>query len=56
MPGFGFAIAATTMVGQGLGAGRPDQARADGYLAQRMAMLFMSAMGVIFFIFAASHH
>jgi multidrug resistance protein, MATE family len=53
MPGFGFAIAATTMVGQGLGAGRPDQARADGYLAQRMAMLFMSAMGVIFFIFAA---
>ncbi len=53
MPGFGFAIAATTMVGQGLGAGRPEQARADGYLAQRMAVLFMSAMGVIFFVFAA---
>ncbi len=53
MPGFGFAIAATTMVGQGLGARRPDQARADGYLAQRMAILFMSAMGVVFFIFAA---
>lgn len=54
MPGFGFAIAATTMVGQGLGARRPDQARADGYLARRMAILFMSAMGVIFFVFAAA--
>lgn len=52
MPGFGFAIAATTLVGQGLGAGNPEQARADGYLARRMAMILMVAMGVLFFAFA----
>jgi putative MATE family efflux protein len=52
MPGFGFAIAATTLVGQGLGAQDPAQARKDGYLAQRLAMLFMCAMGVVFFVFA----
>ncbi len=52
MPGFGFAVAATTLVGQGLGAKDPDRARADAYLAQRMAVILMSAMGVIFFFFA----
>lgn len=53
MPGFGFAIAATTLVGQGLGACDPEQARADAYLARRMALSLMSVMGVLFFIFAA---
>lgn len=52
MPGFGFATAATTLVGQGLGAGDPRRARADGYLARRMAIILMVAMGVIFFVFA----
>jgi putative MATE family efflux protein len=53
MPGFGFAVAATTLVGQGLGGRVPARARADGYLAHRLAVLAMSAMGVLFFIFSA---
>ncbi len=52
MPGFGFAAAATTLVGQGLGAGDAQRARADGYMAQRMALILMVAMGVLFFAFA----
>jgi putative MATE family efflux protein len=53
MPGFGFAMAATTLVGQGLGAEDPDRARADAFLARRLAMFLMAAMGVLFFIFSA---
>ena len=53
MPGFGFAVAATTLVGQGLGARDPKRARADGRLAQWMAVAIMSCMGVIFFLFPA---
>jgi Na+-driven multidrug efflux pump len=51
MPGFGFAVAATTLVGQGLGAGNPARAKADGYLAHRLALILMSLMGVVFFLF-----
>ena len=51
MPGFGFAVAATTLVGQGLGAGDPAHAKADGYLAHRLALILMSLMGVVFFLF-----
>jgi putative MATE family efflux protein len=51
-PGFGFAIAATTLVGQGLGAGDPERAERDGFLAYRMGALIMSLMGVVFVIFA----
>jgi putative MATE family efflux protein len=53
MPGFGFAVAATTLVGQGLGADKPARARADGYLASRLAAIVMTTMGVLFFIFPA---
>jgi putative MATE family efflux protein len=53
MPGFGFAVAATTLVGQGLGARDPTRARADGRLSQWMAVAVMSCMGVIFFLFPA---
>jgi putative MATE family efflux protein len=53
MPGFGFAVAATTLVGQGLGADQPERSRRDGYLSQRLAIGLMSLMGVVFFVFAA---
>jgi len=51
MPGFGFAVAATTLVGQGLGAGDPGRAKADTYQAYRLALVLMSFMGLIFFFF-----
>jgi len=51
MPGFGFAVAATTLVGQGLGAGDPDRAKADTYQAYRLALVLMSFMGLVFFFF-----
>lgn len=53
MPGFGFAMAATTLVGQGLGARDPARARADGRLSQWLAAAIMSGMGVLFFLFPA---
>ncbi len=51
-PGFGFALAATTLVGQNLGAGNLGLAEKSGHRASQMAMIFMSIMGVIFFIFS----
>ncbi len=51
MPGFGFSLAATTLVGQGLGAEDPDLAERSGYAAHRMGLFIMSVMGVLFFVF-----
>jgi len=49
MPGFGFSIAAATLVGQGLGAKDPVRAERHGLIAWRMAVILMSGMGVFFF-------
>ena len=54
MPGYAFAIAATTLVGQRLGAGRADEAKQTGILATIMATILMSAIGLGFFLFP--HH
>ena len=51
MPGYGIAIAAATMVGQNLGAGRPEHARISAYEANRLAVVLMAAMGLLFFFF-----
>jgi MATE family multidrug resistance protein len=51
MPGFGFALAATTLVGQGLGAEDPDAAQARGYSAFRMGAALMSLVGLAFLFF-----
>ena len=51
MPGYGIAVAAATMVGQNLGAGKPEHARISAYEANRLAVLLMAAMGLIFFFF-----
>jgi putative MATE family efflux protein len=50
MPGFGFSLAATTLVGQGLGANDPDEAERSGMEAAKLAALIMSCMGVVFFL------
>jgi putative MATE family efflux protein len=51
MPGYGIAVAAATMVGQNLGAGKPDHARISAYEANRLAVILMTGMGLIFFFF-----
>ncbi len=54
MPGFGFAVAGTTLVGQGLGARDPKRAERSGYITYQMAALLMTVMGLIFILFPAS--
>jgi MATE family, multidrug efflux pump len=51
LPGYGFAIAAATMVGQSIGAGKYTRAKLENWEANRMATIVMSAMGVVFFFF-----
>jgi putative MATE family efflux protein len=51
MPGYGIAVAAATMVGQNLGVGKPEHARISAYEANRLAVVLMAAMGLIFFFF-----
>jgi len=53
MPGWGFALAATTLVGQELGANRPERASQSVYEALRMAIIVMAIMGGIVSIFSA---
>lgn len=53
MPGWGFALAATTLVGQYLGAEDKDNAKRGGYTAGYMAVITMSVLGVLFFFFPA---
>jgi MATE family multidrug resistance protein len=53
MPGFGFALAATTLVGQSLGAKDPEGAEQRGYTAYRMGAVLMGAVGLAFLLFPA---
>ena len=52
LPGMGFALAATAMVGQAIGARRPDEAKEITRIATQWALLWMSTLGVIFLFFA----
>jgi putative MATE family efflux protein len=52
MPGLGFAIAATALVGQNLGAKKPREAEKSGWEACRMAILLMVGVAAFIFIFA----
>jgi putative MATE family efflux protein len=52
LPGLGFAIAATALVGQSIGARRPDEAKEVTHIATQWALIWMGALGVIFFFFA----
>ncbi len=49
MPGFGFSMAATALVGQSLGARNPAQADQASWFATRACLIWMVAMGVVFF-------
>lgn len=51
MPGFGFAIAATTLVGQNLGAVKTQRAEKSAYESLKLALLVMGSMGILFFVF-----
>jgi putative MATE family efflux protein len=52
MPGLGFAIAATALVGQNLGAKKPKAAEKSGWEACKLSMLLMACVGIFIFIFA----
>jgi len=53
MPGFGFAVAATTLVGQALGAKEPKAAEQHGYTSYWMGAGLMAVMGLMFVLFPA---
>jgi putative MATE family efflux protein len=50
-PGQAFGMAATTLIGQNLGAKRPDIAEAAGWETRRLGMYVACTMGAIFFLF-----
>ena len=52
MPSFGFGAAATTLVGQYLGARRPDLAKKAVYLIQRYCVVTLVVLGAGTFIFS----
>jgi len=52
MPGYGVADAASTIVGQSIGAKRPDMARRFAKINVIMVMVIMSAMGVVMYLTA----
>src|SRR3990170_4147506 len=49
--GFALSIATTALVGQSLGAQRPDLAERSTYLAMRYSLVFMCVLGVLMMIF-----
>ena len=52
MPGFGIAEAATTLVGQGIGAGQRLLTRSLAYLSVSLGIVVMTLMGVLMWVFA----
>ncbi|SFC90000.1 MATE family efflux transporter [Butyrivibrio sp. YAB3001] len=52
MPGFGIGVAATTIVGQCIGAGRRKTAKRLGWMAVLLGMSIMGLSGVLMWIFA----
>jgi putative MATE family efflux protein len=51
LPGFGFAIAATALVGQSIGASRPDHARLAVRIATRWAFVWLTLAASVYIVF-----
>ena len=52
MPGFGIAVAATTIVGQCIGAKRKDEAKRLGWMTVILGMSIMTASGALMWMYA----
>ena len=52
MPGYGIAEAATTLVGQGIGAGQRTLTRSFAHLSVGLGIIVMTLMGIFMWIFA----
>ncbi|MEX0681837.1 MAG: MATE family efflux transporter [Dehalococcoidia bacterium] len=49
--GFALSVAASALVGQSLGSGRPDLAERSAYLTMRYSLLFMASLSLIMMLF-----
>jgi putative MATE family efflux protein len=54
IPALGLSMATTTVVGQNIGAGRPERAVKTGWIGAGVAALAMTAGGVVLFLFGPS--
>ena len=55
LPGIGFTVAGITLVGQFLGAEKKEKALKSGLETARMALLVMSAVGLVFLFFPGDY-